>query len=74
MTFIKTFLKTTTYPMRRWIVKYDKQDLIKEVKCIFDPELYVKSKNARPIYGDRKLKDILVKDKEKRNEKEKINS
>lgn len=74
MSFLKTFLKTDTYPGRRWIVKYDKKDLIKEVKCIFNPELYIKSDNARPIYGDRKLKDILLKDKEKRNEKEKNNS
>jgi len=74
MTFIKTFLKTKTYPMRRWIVKYDKQGLIREVKCIFSPDEYINEPDARPIYGDRKLKEILVKDKEKRNEKEKNNS
>ena len=68
MTFIKTFLKTTTYPMRRWIVKYDKKGLIKEVKCIFDPELYSNSRDARPIHGDKKLKEILIKDKKKRDE------
>ena len=68
MTFIKTFLKTDTYPLRRWVVKYDKKGLIKEVKCIFDPELYIKSKNPRPIYGDKKLKEILIKDKKKRDE------
>ena len=54
--------------MRRWVVKYDKKGLIKEVKCIFDPELYIKSKNPRPIYGDKKLKEILIKDKKKRDE------
>ena len=74
MSFIKTFLKTDTYPLRRWIVKKDKQGLIREIKCIFNPEQYSKAENAKPMYGDRKLKEILVKDKEKRNEKEKNNS
>ena len=74
MSFIKTFLKTYTYPLRRWIVKRDKKGLIREVKCIFNPEEYSKAENAKPMYGDRKLKEILVKDKEKRNEKEKNNS
>ena len=74
MSFLKTFLKTDTYPLRRWIVKRDKQELIREVKCIFNPEEYSKAENARTMYGDRKLKEILVKDKEKRNEKEKNNS
>jgi len=69
MSFIKTFLKTETYPLRRWIVKKDKQGLIREVKCIFNPDEYVELSNARPIYGDKKLKEILTKDKIKRNEK-----
>ena len=69
MSFIKTFLKTDTYPLRRWIVKKDKEGLIREVKCIFNPDKYSKSLNARPMYGDRRLKEILIKDKEKRNEK-----
>jgi hypothetical protein len=66
MSFIKTFLKTSTYPLRRWIVKKDNKGLIKEVKCIFNPEEYSKAENAKPMYGDKKLKEILVKDKEKR--------
>ena len=74
MSVLKTFLKTDTYPLRRWIVKRDKKGLIREVKCIFNPEEYSKAENAKPMYGDRKLKEILVKDKEKRNEKEKNNS
>ena len=74
MSFLNTFLKTKTYPGRRWIVKLDKKGLIREIKCIFKPEEYEKDKNARPMYGDRKLKEILLKDKEKRNEKEKNNS
>ena len=66
MSFIKTFLKTKTYPLRRWIIKKDDKGLIREVKCIFNPEEYSKSKNARTMYGDRKLKEVLVKDKQKR--------
>ena len=66
MSFLQTFLKTSTYPLRRWIVKRDNKGLIREVKCIFNPEEYSKSENARTMYGDKKLKEILVKDKEKR--------
>ena len=69
MSFVKTFLKTDTYPLRRWIVKKDKEGLIREVKCIFNPDEYSKSENARTMYGDKRLKEILVKDKIKRNEK-----
>jgi hypothetical protein len=69
MSFIKTFLKTDTYPLRRWIVKKDKEGLIREVKCIFNPDEYSKSLNARTMYGDKRLKEILIKEKEKRNEK-----
>jgi len=74
MSFLKTFLKTDTYPLRRWIVKRDKQGLIREVKCIFNPEIYSKSPKARIMYGDRKLKEILIKDKEQRHENKKNNS
>ena len=74
MSFLKTFLKTKTYPLRRWIVKRDNEGLIKEVKCIFNPDIYSKTENAKPMYGDRKLKEILIKDKEQRDEKEKNNS
>ena len=74
MSFIKTFLKTETYPLRRWIVKRDEQGLLREVKCIFNPEEYSKSESARTMYGDRKLKEILLKDKEQRHEKKKNNS
>tara|TARA_R110002020_G_scaffold127802_2_gene286577 strand:+ start:406 stop:627 length:222 start_codon:yes stop_codon:yes gene_type:complete len=73
MSFLRTFLKTKTYPLRRWIVKRDKEGLLREVKCIFNPEDYSKT-SSRPMYGDRKLKEILIKDKEQRNEKEKNNS
>tara|TARA_R100000808_G_C2148159_1_gene156272 strand:+ start:72 stop:284 length:213 start_codon:yes stop_codon:yes gene_type:complete len=69
MSFLNTFLKTDTYPLRRWIVKRNKEGLIREVKCIFNPEEYSKLPNSRPIYGDKKLKEILLKDRKKRNEK-----
>jgi uncharacterized membrane protein len=74
MSFLKTFLKTDTYPLRRWIVKRDKQGLLREVKCIFNPDVYSKTENARPMYGDKKLKEILLKDKSQRNEKKENNS
>ena len=52
---------------RRWIVKRDKDENIKEVKMIYNPEEYEKRKNSRPMCGDRVLIKILDDEKEKNN-------
>lgn len=62
--------KQGTVRGRRWIIKRNSDDSIKEVKCIFKPEEYEKDKKARPMFGDRKL--IIELDKE--YEKKKDNS
>ena len=69
MNYLTHLKRTKMHYKSRWVVKYNKNDSIREVKLIFNPEEYSKSENAKPMYGDRKLKEILVKDKEKRNEK-----
>ena len=59
--------KQGTVRGRRWIIKRDNNDNIKEVKCIFKPEEYEKMKRSKPMFGDRKL--IIELDKEYEKEK-----
>jgi|TARA_R110002020_G_scaffold172782_5_gene363265 hypothetical protein len=48
----------------RWIVKYDKDNKVREVKLIFNPEEYRKGKKARPLHTQNGLIKILEKNKE----------
>ena len=48
----------------RWIVKYDKDNKIREVKLIFNPDEYRKRENARPLHTQAGLIKILTKNKE----------
>ena len=52
---------------RRWVVKRDTNDNIKEVKMIFNPNEYEKFKTSKPMCGDRALIKILDDEKEKNN-------
>jgi hypothetical protein len=55
---------------RRWIIKRHSDGTIREVKLIFNPMEYEKSKRARPMLGDR---DIII-ELEKEYENKKNNS
>ena len=50
---------------RRWTVR-ETNGYITEIKMIFNPEEYIKHKNARPMYADKALLKILDKDYEKK--------
>lgn len=50
----------------RWIVKYDKDDFVREVKLIFNPEEYRNGKRSRPLHTQKGLISILEKDKQKK--------
>ena len=50
----------------RWIVKFDENDLVREVKLIYSPEEYRKSKKARTLNTQQGLIKILENDKERR--------
>ena len=62
-----TLKRQGTVRNRRWIVKRNTNDSIREVKCIFNPNEYKQMKNARPMVGDRELLKILDYEKEKNN-------
>ena len=72
MTFL-THLKKTKYdPTTRWIVKYNKENLVREVKQIYKPSEYYslnlhKGEDARPLHNKNALIKILEDDKSRRN-------
>jgi hypothetical protein len=50
----------------RWIVKYDDDGLVREVKLIFNPEEYRAFKRPRTLNTQKTLIKILENDKERR--------
>ena len=54
----------------RWIVKYDNEGLVREVKLIFNPDEYRKSARSRTLNTQNGLIKILENDKERRLQKD----
>ena len=75
MNFLQHLKRTEFHDSCRWIVKYDKEDLVREVKLVYRPSEYSEANSKR--YGDkaRELKNkkqlikLLENDKEKRRSK-----
>lgn len=68
MSYLAHLKKTKMHHKNRWVVKYDKyEDLVREVKLIFNPEEYRKFPNARRLNTQKGLIKILENDKERRN-------
>ena len=61
-TLLRQLRSQGTVRGRRWIIKKNNDNSIREVKCIFKPEEYEKQKGARPMIGDRALLKILEKE------------
>jgi len=66
-TLINSLKSQGTVRGRRWIIKRNTDNTIREVKCIFNTEEYAKSKRAKPMVGDKKLIEILENEKKKSN-------
>jgi hypothetical protein len=45
---------------RGWIVYYDDNDKIKEIKNLYDPTAY---NGSRPVYNDSQILEKLIKEK-----------
>ena len=72
MNYLTHLKKITSSEDNRWIVKYNKNGLVREVKLIYKPSEYYasnkhKGKNARPLHNKNALIKILENDKEKNN-------
>ena len=67
MSYLAHLKRNKMHYSNRWIVKYDNNDLIREVKLIFNPEEYRKLSKARTLNTQEGLIKILENDKERRN-------
>ena len=69
MTYLSHLKRNKMHHSSRWIVKYN-DDLVKEVKLIYSPDEYRKSKKSRTLNTQDGLIKILENDKERRLQKE----
>jgi len=72
MSYLLHLKKTSNESDTRWIVKYNKKGLVKEVKQVYKPSEYYamnkhKGKNARSLHNKNALIKILEDDKAKRS-------
>ena len=66
MSYLAHIKRNKMHYSSRWIVKYDDNNLVREVKLIFDPEEYRKVKRPRSLNTQDGLIKILENDKERR--------
>ena len=66
MSYLTHLKRNKMHYSERWIVKYDDDDLIREVKLIFNPEEYRAFKKPRTLNTQEGLIKILENDKERR--------
>ena len=71
MSYLQYIKKINIADTERWIVKYTKKGLVREIKQIFKPSEYYalnkhKGKNARSLHNKNALIKILEEDKLKR--------
>ena len=66
MSYLAHLKKNKMHYTSRWIVKYNEDNLVREVKLIYSPEEYRKSKKARTLNTQEGLIKILENDKKRR--------
>ena len=67
MSYLSHLKRNKMHYSSRWIVKYDDNNLVREVKLIYSPEEYRKSSKSRKLNTQEGLIKILENDKERRN-------
>jgi hypothetical protein len=67
MSYLAHLKRNQYHYSSRWIVKYDDNKLVREVKLIYSPEEYRKSSRSRTLNTQEGLIKILENDKERRN-------
>ena len=68
MSYLTHLKRNKMHYSSRWVVKYDDNDLIREVKLIYSPEEYRAFKKPRTLNTQEGLIKILEKDKIRRND------
>ena len=66
MSYLTHLKKNKMHYTSRWIVKYNEDNLVREVKLIYSPDEYRKSKKARTLNTQDGLIKILENDKKRR--------
>tara|TARA_R110002110_G_scaffold380040_1_gene590621 strand:- start:650 stop:865 length:216 start_codon:yes stop_codon:yes gene_type:complete len=66
MSYLTHLKRNKMHYSERWVVKLDDDDLIREVKLIFNPEEYRKSSKPRTLNTQEGLIKILENDKKRR--------
>jgi len=66
MSYLAHIKRNKMHYSSRWIVKYDDNNLVREVKLIFNPEEYRKVKRPRSLNTQDGLIKILENDKKRR--------
>ena len=63
MNYLSYLKKTKSHKDNRWVVKYDSNERIREVKLIYNPKEYKKINNRRVLLTQDELITILENDK-----------
>ena len=66
MNYLAYLKRNKQHYSSRWIVKYDDDDLVREVKLIFNPDEYRQSSRSRTLNTQEGLIKILENDEKKR--------
>ena len=66
MSYLTHLKRNKHHHSSRWIVKFDENDLVREVKLIYSPEEYRQFKKPRTLNTQEGLIKILENDKERR--------
>jgi hypothetical protein len=66
MSYLTHLKRNKFHYSSRWIVKYDDNQLVREVKLIFNPEEYRSFNRPRTLNTQQTLIKILENDKERR--------
>jgi len=72
MSYLEFLKRSKNHTDTRWVVKYNKKGLVREVKQIYKPSEYYslnlhKGENSRPLHNKNALIKILENDKTTRN-------
>ena len=69
MSYLTHLKRNKHHHTSRWIVKFDDDDLVREVKLIFNPEEYRRASRPRTLNTQEGLIKILENDKKRRLQK-----
>jgi hypothetical protein len=61
MNYLNFLKRNKMHYSSRWIIKYDLNDKIREVKLVYNPEEYRQGKRARKLHTQQGLIKILEK-------------